>query len=75
MDDERRHRAMVRQSRMILRKTVLQAQEEDLSPVYGAEALSLVHRLTQESWALSGRVLPGYTREQTPYRFVLGRTT
>ena len=34
----------------------------------GGEALSLVDRLTLESWSLSGREFPAYTRAHTPYR-------
>ena len=75
MDDDRRLRAESRRIRATLRKTVLQAREEDLSPVYGGEALSLVDRLTLESWSLSGREFPAYTRAHTPYRFVHGRPT
>jgi hypothetical protein len=75
MDDERRMRAEARRTRVILRKTVLQSREEDLSPVHGAEALSLVHRLTLESWALAGQEVPRYSRASTPYRFVPGRLT
>lgn len=49
--------------------------EPDLSPVYGAEAISLVTQLTRESWSLSGRAWPQYVRSETPYRFVPGRTS
>jgi hypothetical protein len=58
---------------MILRKARLQRVEADLSPVRGADAVSLVHRLTMESWSLSGRSLPTYRREEIPVRFVPGR--
>jgi hypothetical protein len=47
--------------------------EPDLSPVHGAEAISLVTQLTRESWSLSGRPWPRYARSETPYRFVPGR--
>lgn len=56
-------------------RTRLKAVEADLSPVRGAPALSLVGRLTRESWLLSGRALPDYDRLATPYRFVAGRLT
>lgn len=36
----------------------------------GPEALSLVTRLTQESWATAGREFPRYERSQIPVRFV-----
>jgi hypothetical protein len=53
-----------------LRTSRLHAAEEDLSPVRGAEAVSLVHRLTREAWSLSGMEEPSYTRRETPWRFV-----
>ena len=71
MDDPlRRARAEARAKRAILRKTHLQASEEDLSPVRGSEALSLVQRLTAESWSRSGQAQPTYTRATIPCRFV-----
>jgi hypothetical protein len=71
----RRQRAEARRRTAILRRTQLQDREEDLDPIYGAEALSLVERLTRESWLLSGRELPNYTRSQIVCRFVPGRLT
>jgi hypothetical protein len=53
-----------------LRKTRLQAREEDPSPVTGEEAVSLVSRLTREAWSLAGMPEPTYTRRETPYRFI-----
>jgi hypothetical protein len=47
--------------------------EDDLNPINGPEALSLVTALTKESWTLSGRALPEYTRADIPCRFVPGR--
>jgi hypothetical protein len=67
---DRRARAEARRPRVILRKSTLRAAEEDLSLVFGAEAVSLVHRLTRESWSLAGFQEPSYTRPETPYRFV-----
>jgi len=55
---------------MTLRKTGLRRTEHDLSPVRGAEAVSLVETLTREAWTLAGLEQPRYTREATPYRFV-----
>lgn len=70
----RRARAEVRRSRMVLRKSRLQPVEQDLSPLRGAEAVSLVYRLTRESWSLAGREEPAYTRGETPWRFVPWKT-
>ncbi len=67
---DRRARAEARRARVILRKSRLQATEEDLTPVRGVEAVSLVHRLTREAWSLSGMPEPSYTRAETPWRFV-----
>lgn len=55
---------------MVLRKTLLHAEGGDLVPVRGPDALSLVHRLTLESWSLAGLAEPSYTRSETPIRFV-----
>lgn len=74
-DAARRERAEARRARAVLRKSRLGPFEADLSPVSGAEALSLVHRFTVESWALSRREQPTYTRDQIPWRFVPGRLT
>lgn len=46
------------------------SRETDLSPVAGAEAISLVTRLTRESWSLTGRPEPEYVRSAIPCRFV-----
>jgi hypothetical protein len=42
--------------------------ERDLTTV--AERMSLVWRLTQESWVLSGRQMPTYSRPEMPGIFV-----
>jgi hypothetical protein len=55
---------------MTVHKSRLRPAERDLSPVRGAEAVSLVHRLTLEAWSLSGRDVPSYARGETPWRFV-----
>ena len=75
MDAEtaRRARAEARRRTAILRRGSLHGDEPDLSPVSGPMALTLVTRLTLESWALSGLPLPTHAREATPYRFVPGR--
>lgn len=73
--DGRRARAEARRQKAILRRGTLQADEPDLSPVSGPLALTLVTRLTLESWSLSGRAVPTYGRDTVPYRFVPGRET
>jgi hypothetical protein len=55
---------------MILRKSRLGASELDLSPISGAEALSLVFRLTKLSYSLAGHTAPSYSRTDIPCRFV-----
>jgi len=57
---------------MVLRKAALTDVEEDLSPISGADALSLVTLLTRESWSLSGYPFPTYSRGEIPVRFVEG---
>jgi hypothetical protein len=69
-DAERRARADERRGRLTLRKSRLQAREHDLDPLQGADAVSLVHRLTLEAWSLAGKELPCYTRRETRWRFV-----
>jgi hypothetical protein len=54
----------------MLRKSRLGPTEEDLSPVRGAEAVSLVYRLSREAWSRAGLEEPTYTRRETPWRFV-----
>lgn len=66
----RRARAEARRRTAVLSRTRLQPVEADLAPLSGAEAVSLVHALTLESWSESGRELPRYTRRETPIRFV-----
>jgi hypothetical protein len=55
---------------MTLHKGRLGEPEVDLSPVFGAEAISLVHRLTLASYSLARQDRPTYTREQIPCKFV-----
>lgn len=73
--DSRQARAAARREAAVLVRTHLKAIETDLDPIQGPEALSLVHRLTRESWRLSGRPFPAYDRATTPFRFVPGRLT
>jgi hypothetical protein len=72
---EAENRARVRRERMTLRKTHLGADEGDLSPTFGAEAVSLVARLTRTSYSLAGLPRPTYTRATMPCEFVPRRTT
>lgn len=74
-DPDRRARAEERRRRAVLRKARLEPIEADLSPLFGTEAVSLVYRLTTESWALARLDEPTYSREQIPWRFVAGRLT
>jgi hypothetical protein len=74
-DEERRARADVRRLRAVLRKGMLQAREHDFDPISGPAALSLLTRLTDESWSLSGLPWPSYSRQEIPCRFVRWRST
>lgn len=67
-DAERR--AQIRRERMIIRKSRVGEPEVDLSPVFGAEAISLLGRLTRASYSLGEHPEPRYTRKQIPCRFV-----
>jgi hypothetical protein len=67
---EREARARVRRETAVLRRTRLQPVESDLHSVGGAAAISLVTRLTEESWSLSGLERPSYRRREIPCRFV-----
>jgi len=69
-DVGRRQRAEARRARAVLHKTSLSPQERDLTPVRGADAVSLVMQLTRESYSLAGLVEPTYSRNQIPCRFV-----
>ena len=59
---------------MTLRKGRVGEPEVDFSPVFGPEALSLVHRLTLASFSLAGLPRPSYTRAEIPCRFVPRRS-
>lgn len=73
--EQRRKRAEERRRRAVLHKAQLQPHERDLSVTRGAEAVSLVTKLTRESWSEAGLEMPKYRRAETPYRFVPGRLT
>lgn len=67
---EAEKRAHARQARMSLHKTHLGEPEVDFSPVFGAEAVSLVHLLTRMSYSLAGHSMSKSTRAQMPCCFV-----
>jgi hypothetical protein len=69
-DSDRRSRAEHRRRTAILKRTTLGGIEPDPSPVSGPEAVSLVARLTRESWTAAGLAFPRYSREQIPVSFV-----
>lgn len=73
-DEAREARAAARRSRVVLRKTQLGAPDVDLSPVRGAEAITLATKLTRQAWSLTGQAWPTYGRSETPFRFVPRRT-
>ena len=74
-DSDRKARAAARLKIATLHRTHLNPIEEDLAPVSGAAAISLVHRLTRESWAMAGLPSPEYSRAAVPVKFVRGRLT
>lgn len=43
--------------------------EPDPVPVSGPDAVSLVERLTRESWTAAGLAFPEYSRDQVPVAF------
>ncbi len=73
-ESDRRSRAEQRRRTAILNRTTLGGLEPDPVPVSGAEGVSLVARLTRESWSAAGRAFPCYTREQIPVSFVPWRS-
>ena len=74
-DTGRRARAEERRRRATIRRTRLTLEEADPDVIRGGEAVSLVTRLTRESWSLTGREEPRYARHEIPIRFVPGRLT
>jgi hypothetical protein len=73
--EARLERARRRRETMILRRVSLEAGEEDLTPVFGEDAISLLTQLTRESFGLGGADVPPYTRAQIPCVFLRGRLT
>lgn len=72
-DPEREARAAARKRTATLHRTQLAPVEHDLDPVNGAAAISLVDRLTRESWAAAGLTIPQYARAEISIRFIPGR--
>jgi hypothetical protein len=70
---DRKARAAHRRGTVTRHRTVLKELESDLHPLSGADAVSLVGRLTRESWAIAGKSIPANPREHIPVRFVPGR--
>ncbi len=74
MDSSDRHaRAERRRQTAVLNQTTLRRVEPNLVPVFGPAAVSLVERLTRESWSAAGKPIPTYRRQEIPVRFVRGR--
>lgn len=41
-----------------------------MSPIHGADAITLLTRLSRESWSLTGQEVVDYPRRAIPCRFV-----
>ena len=74
-DRDRKFRAAQRRRTASLNRASLGTIEQDLSPLSGLAAVSLVQQLTRECWTLAGKETPEYSRAQTPVKFVPGRLT
>ena len=70
--DPRLERARERRKIAVLAKGRIRTGEQDLHPVRGEEAISLLTRLTEEIWSISGLPRPTYSRTQIPCRFLPG---
>lgn len=68
-DPDRMARAAQRARTITIRKTTV-GDEQDLSPLRGAEAISLATQLSREAFSLAGHSPPAYDREHIPVRFV-----
>ena len=67
---DRAYRAQQRRLTATLHRGKVGGIEPDPVPLDGSDAISLVERLTLESWAAAGKVMPKYSREQIPIAFV-----
>jgi hypothetical protein len=63
-DSDRRLRAEHRRRTAVLNRVTLNGIEPDPLPVSGPDAVSLVERLTRESWTAAGLAFPEYSRGQ-----------
>jgi hypothetical protein len=68
-DDDRKRRAEHRQRTMTMRRTRL-GEEDDSVRLKGAEAISLVTKLTRMSFGYRQSDAASYTRRDIPVRFV-----
>ncbi len=71
-EGSRAARAAARRQRAWVRKTTLGAEPPDPDQLFGEAAVDLAVRLSEQSWALSGRPVPSYSRSSIPIRFVAG---
>lgn len=70
MDAEREARRAAR-ARWPIHKTTLEHERtEVLSGFTPSELVAMVHRLTLDAWAMSGRPLPDLPRDQWPGRII-----
>jgi len=69
---EREARATRRRATAVLNRTTLRHNEPDLHPLSGPAAVSLVERLTRESWSAARLSIPTYPRDEIPVKFVRG---
>jgi hypothetical protein len=70
-DDARRARAAARRQWPIRGYRLGEEPGEDLSATTtAAERMAMVWRLSLDAWAMTGRPLPNYRREDTPGRVI-----
>ncbi|AKU95975.1 hypothetical protein AKJ09_02639 [Labilithrix luteola] len=68
--EDRAARAAARRHLATVRKTRLHRVEDDLDPIDGEGAITLLTALSRESWSATGAPLPTYARHEIPVRFV-----
>jgi hypothetical protein len=70
-EQARQRRAAARAGWPVRRFALGQEPADDLSrTTTAAERIAMVWRLTLDAWAMTGRPLPEYTREQMPGRVI-----
>lgn len=70
-DDARQARAAARRHWPIRKYQLGEEPGEDLSATTtAAERMAMVWRLSLDAWAMTGRPLPSYRREDTPGRVI-----